>query len=1032
MRVKTFYRVLRLLSAVVLFFFIWTFGPVWQAVAFAATSPKADVKAQTIGKPEAGKQKPDERFEDVLAEMREKVTRAGEKHAKGQDDTAEREAIKAERASIYQISEELRAEFSSTEKRLKTAVLPKTILARHTDFVANFERNVKELHNNLDEIESAKTKAGRVAKIEKARLHLEKTRPPRHHTPLNPDQLPNRNRKATKTVEPRLKKEDYERDFPQQKPRNKHKIADSLLLPDHRAGVPKQKPILLAFNEFTSDIPFSLGVESASPQLAFSDPSPFLLAQAAAQPTVDDLAETPEVQFTDAINAKAQELGCSPVRIYEEIRNSIEFVPTYGSIQGADMCLQTKQCNATDTSSLLISLLRSCNIPAHYVYSTVEIPIDKAMNWVGGFTDPRAAITFISSGGIPIKAYALGGVINKIQMEHVSVETYVPYGPYSGRSSNLNVDKIWVPLDPSFKQYTYTEGVDLQAAVPFDAQAFANQIQSTATISETAGYVTNMDSNYIQATMTDYQTQIQNYINQNMPNATAGDIIGKKEIKKQELGILPVTLPYKTITIGTKYSETPDNLRHKVTIEVQNSSATGNSLSYTTSIPEIAGKRVTLSYAPATAADEQVINNYSGILNVPAYLVNMKPQIKIEGVAMATGNTIGLGNQQAFNMKFASPSGDADSVVSNNITVGAYYGIGVNPSKITKELINKRRAKLEAVQSTVSDSTIYTDDYIGELIYTTAMAYFFELDALTDVMAQKYKIADLKHVSEAIVSKDINVFTSWGVPLAVADASMMIDVDRLIHSAVDKNGDQAKERRFTIMAGQMSSAMEHGIFEQMYKAKGVSTMQVLQLANSQGIPIYTLTSTNISSVLPNLQISNEVKTDIQNAINSGKNVVIPQQNITYYGWTGVGFIVMDPITGSGAYMISTNLAGGGQCLAAGGLSIVFLSLISATSPWYSFSCQITTLMHYFSSPIEFLGLAGVIGGAGLVLLIESFEMAAGIGALLLGGMGLFVLLFAAIAIVFIIRGLVDSYSHHVHNYYYKRRVYGARYIVKTV
>jgi transglutaminase-like putative cysteine protease len=74
--------------------------------------------------------------------------------------------------------------------------------------------------------------------------------------------------------------------------------------------------------------------------------------------TTDDLAETIEVQFTPAIQAKAAELNHNPTKIYNWVRNNIEYVPTYGSIQGADYCLQTKQCNDMDTASLLIALLR--------------------------------------------------------------------------------------------------------------------------------------------------------------------------------------------------------------------------------------------------------------------------------------------------------------------------------------------------------------------------------------------------------------------------------------------------------------------------------------------------------------------------------------------------------------------------------------------------------------------------------------------------------------------------------------------------
>ncbi len=99
---------------------------------------------------------------------------------------------------------------------------------------------------------------------------------------------------------------------------------------------------------------------------ALEDSGTMLLAQAS-PPTSDDLADTIEVQFTPEITAKAEELENNPVKIYNWVRNNIEFVPTYGSIQGADYCLQTKLCNAFDTASLLIALLRVSGIHARYV-----------------------------------------------------------------------------------------------------------------------------------------------------------------------------------------------------------------------------------------------------------------------------------------------------------------------------------------------------------------------------------------------------------------------------------------------------------------------------------------------------------------------------------------------------------------------------------------------------------------------------------------------------------------------------------------
>ena len=378
--------------------------------------------------------------------------------------------------------------------------------------------------------------------IEKAKKHLQRVKPPKKHIPLDPNKLPHRTPKVEKR-EPRLKKEDFERDFIKpQKAEN------------------QRKPILVA------SIGSLKGLLSPDPE----SQSSVLIAQATNQPTQDDLAENIEVQFTPEIIAKAQELGNNPVKIYNWVRNNIEFVPTYGSIQGAQMTLLTKQGNAFDTASLLIALLRASNIPARYVYGTIELPIDKVMNWVGGFTDANSAVNFIASGGIPGISLTSGGKIVAVRMEHMWVEAFVPYGPYSGRPSRLTSVKTWIPLDPSFKQYKYTQGIDLQSSFPFDAQTLVDQLISTATVNQQEGYITNVNASLVQNALNEYQSGLEAYIQQNIPDPTLGKLFGIKEIVKQDFGILPATLPYKINIKGGKYSEIPEELRHKITFEILN------------------------------------------------------------------------------------------------------------------------------------------------------------------------------------------------------------------------------------------------------------------------------------------------------------------------------------------------------------------------------------------------------------------------------------------------------------------------------
>ena len=114
-----------------------------------------------------------------------------------------------------------------------------------------------------------------------------------------------------------------------------------------------------------------------------------------------DLQANEDVSISPEIQALAKELNHNPARIYKWVYDNIEYVPTYGSIQGAAYTLETKRGNAFDTSSLLIALLRTSKIPARYVYGTIEVPSKVVTDWVGGVNTADAAQNLMGQGGIP-------------------------------------------------------------------------------------------------------------------------------------------------------------------------------------------------------------------------------------------------------------------------------------------------------------------------------------------------------------------------------------------------------------------------------------------------------------------------------------------------------------------------------------------------------------------------------------------------------------------------------------------------------
>jgi hypothetical protein len=369
------------------------------------------------------------------------------------------------------------------------------------------------------------------------------------------------------------------------------------------------------------------------------------------------------------------------------------------------------------------------------------------------------------------------------------------------------------------------------------------------------------------------------------------------------------TLPYKVIAQVNKYSQFPDALRHKITLEISGDIFGDGSSSITKSLPELSGKRLTLSYIPATSSDEALVTQYGGdMLKVPPYLLSVKPVIKIDGINAAIGSSIGMGSTQTLTMTFVIAGYGVD-VVQNKIIAGTYSAITIQPQKTSVAIVTGRMEKLRNNSKNVDAVTL--DDLLGELLYNIGLSYFHHLTFENDIYSKNFQMVYIKYPSEAITTLDVNISYLFGVPRSVSEGGLNIDVDRDVYASACLTGDTSRTKEFMVAAGMTSSAWEHKIFETFFNTPSVSAMKVLKYANQQGIPVYTIDSSNINQLLPTLSVSLTVKTEIQNAINAGKRVIIPQTELQYYEWRGVGYAVLDTATGVGAYMISGGLAGGG-------------------------------------------------------------------------------------------------------------------------
>src|SRR6266852_4585888 len=403
----------------------------------------------------------------------------------GVDVVAKVKQLRGKYKELKNLEAEVDKGFKATEKHIRDKNLPAEILTRHEAAVTDYERRKAEFTALVQSVEAAADGKGELQPaLANLGEFMAKYPNAKTHTPTDPNNLP--------------------------------------------WGSPK--PVTRA--PYTSPAQFRTGrlfgepvkVAQAGSLSGISLPTTTLPLT----PTAADLVATEDVQITQAIKDLAASLNNQPVAIYNWVRNNIQFVPSYGSIQGSDMTLQTKRGNSFDTASLLIALLRSAGVPARYVYGTIEVPADKAMNWVGGVTVPDAAQNLMGQGGIPNIGVGFAGQIRSIRLEHVWVEAFVDYVPSRG-AVNRNPN-TWVPLDASFKQYQFSQGIDIKTGVAFDASGLIAQAQQGAIVNDTEGWVQNINQAAVQQAITNYQTQVADFVNAQKPNATIGDVVGTQTI----------------------------------------------------------------------------------------------------------------------------------------------------------------------------------------------------------------------------------------------------------------------------------------------------------------------------------------------------------------------------------------------------------------------------------------------------------------------------------------------------------------------
>jgi hypothetical protein len=528
------------------------------------------------------------------------------------------------------------------------------------------------------------------------------------------------------------------------------------------------------------------------------------------------------------------------------------------------------------------------------------------MNWVGGVTKPEAAIQLLAQGGIPVVSQVQGGRIKFAKLEHVWVEAWIDFFP--SRGAKHQVGDSWVPLDASFKQYQLTPGMDLPQAVPFNAQALVDHLTQTATSNDTEGWVSGLDQNYLQTTLQSYQTQLETYLTHTNPEVTVGDVLGTQTIIPANRPVLAAGLPYQVVARGNTFATLPTSLRHTLTLKLYDGASAQSlddpSLVQTLALSDLGSHRLGLSYVPATANDTQVLEEYAlaGAETLPVYLVKLKPVLELDGIELVSGKVVGMGQVQHYTLLLTDP--ETTYPLSGTLNAGDEVVFGVNGNGMVPPVVSKRLG-------------VVTSNGAAENLHQVALHYWLESDLLNELIAKLAGVHQLRLPSVGLFSSPLSIEWLFGIPRTGSYKGRAMDIKHARLAALGP--DNPTRLNFMKQAGLQSSYLEGSIFEQLFKLQpsAVSAAQFLEAAVTQGISLFTLTQANVATALPLLSIDDSLKDTLRQAVQAGRTVVIPQRELTLGKYTGIGYVVSDPLTGSGAYLIDGGFNGGRQSSCAG-------------------------------------------------------------------------------------------------------------------
>lgn len=596
------------------------------------------------------------------------------------------------------------------------------------------------------------------------------------------------------------------------------------------------------------------------------------------EPVPADIEATSQAPLDEKILLLAEQLNYDPAAIFEFVHNNITREWYAGAMKGALGTLEQRAGNSVDQASLLIALLRASSIPSRYVHGVVELQVDQLRDELG-IADPSAIVKAIRSAGVPVESIVRGGRIDAVEVEHTWVSAYVPYANYRGATVDRS-GKLWLPLDPSQKSYTYSAPTGVLGVVEEGVSALAGTYFSSVQANSPLTKIRALVEQTISESGGDYQSQL-----------------GARAIDQEPLRYLPNSL--KTPVVAVTGEESVLSSQWLQTIEFRVFASTDSIgepvLSADLPVSQLESKRVTISYIPASSDDHNTINSFGGLDAVPPGLVKLRPQIKVAGKLVAVSEKpVDMAAWQRLEVTVRSAH--HSQTVTKNILAGGYEALAVSAQNVTH---------------TGDETPVGDTEYLAaKLLSQSALRYLKAWDqAEAELAALSGQVLVKPLPSLVFVGQNLSVDRILGVPQLINWHGVTMDAAFRVSEAIPASASALPAQEFRQLSALQGSYLEHAQFESDFAVESISADKALATARESGQEVVAISDPE-SEAFSRLAHPEPVVEAVRQWLSLGYQVELPISPVSYENWTGAGWVVTDPATGAQGYFLSGGIAGG--------------------------------------------------------------------------------------------------------------------------